>query len=85
MPPAAEAQPMAATGQPAAVQPQGAFGGCVCGAQPQQGMSPFEQVVMPAQKEGWPVQQVFNGPQVDPRLLETAQALRPSTAAYGGG
>lgn len=49
---------MAAEGQPAAVRPQGASGGCGCGgAQVPEGMGPSQQEVIPAQHEGAPGQQ----------------------------
>jgi hypothetical protein len=62
MAPPGATQWIAAAGQPAAVQPQGAAGGCGCGgAQSQQGTSPSQQFFVPVQPpQGMnPSQQVF--------------------------
>jgi len=77
---------MAAAGQPAAVQPPGAAGGCGCGgAQPQQGMSPSQQFFMPVQSQQGmnPSQQFFMPVQPQQGMSPIQQVFVPVQPQQG--
>jgi cyanobactin maturation PatA/PatG family protease len=75
----AAAPPMAIAGQPAAVRPQGASGGCSCGcAQTPEGMSPSEKEMAPAQHDARPAQQPSTTAYHDGMPMQAPYGTRPT-------